>query len=256
MRSGPVTGRTLGGRLPHTPDARGRESVFLAPMAATPLTADELRKLPKTQGASWPRGVILRCAGCGRTGLPASVLGHRGRTLRTTCRRRDPEAFLTLEDANERSRDMEAELERELDEQAAAATEAYLGLPEPDSDAERTKQREQARTERARAIDERAGTREASGRERPQKAPVGAAGNETSERKGAAPPTAVVHVSFNVPAEIYARFDACRRDAQFGFKGEIGDYFCAVEPAFWIIHQWLADGQPVPLTEIAGSLAA
>jgi len=221
-------------------------------MAVTPLTADELKRMPKTQGASWPRGVILRCAGCGRTGLPSAVLGHRGRTLRTTCRKREPEAFLTLEDANQRSIDMEAELEAELDAQADRATEAYLGLPEPDSDAERTKQRAKERTA---ARDARVAARAAKA-EPAAKAPVGSGSSEPTGAAPAAPPTAVVHVAFNVPAEIYARFDACRRDSQFGFKGEIGDYFCAIEPAFWIIHQWLADGQPVPLTEIVGSLAA
>ncbi len=205
-------------------------------MAVTPLTQEELASMPRSQGASWPRGVMLRCSGCGRTGLPASVEGHRGRTDRAACRTR-PEAFRTIEEADQRSLEVEADLEVTRDSEASDAAASLLTGVAP----ERLTQR---------ILNERRGKLP----EKPSRT-VGAGRSQDSER-GSTPPRAVVHVAFDIPADIYARFDQCRRDAQFGFKGEIGDYFCAVEPAYWILIRWLEEGMPVPIAELAGVLAA
>ena len=102
VRSAETVPPGIGNRRPDpilTPPLAG--GVCSAAMVAAPLTDDELAAMPRTAGAHWPKGVILRCQ-CGRIGTVGDVSSHRTgaarRDLPSLCLR-DPDAFQTREDA-------------------------------------------------------------------------------------------------------------------------------------------------------------
>ena len=195
-------------------------------MAVLPLTTAELEAMPRSNGALWPRGVFLRCL-CGRTGRPTQIEGHRGRAQRPICQKR-PEAFRTMEEAEQRQSDLEADLEDRDDAfLAGAGAETPAATP----------------------------SRNGKGAARASRSVVSAARSRPQEADEP-PRTAMVHVAFDIDADTYARFNQCRLDPLFGFQGKLGEYLRQVEAAYWILVRWLEDGQPIPLSDLAAGLAA
>jgi hypothetical protein len=198
-----------------------------------PLTTAELEAMDHSLGATWPRGVMLVC-NCGKIGPPTVVEGHRGRSGNLLCRKK-PEAFLTVEDAQERAVEVEttrAEAERD---RVAAAIDLV----------------EEARNEE---------TPEPSAMDppkRPRGRPRGSKTMTTNVRGDGRQPThqrseqlgpATVRISVEMEAKGFARYDTVRRDPQFGFVGDPGDYLNRCEEALWQVIDWLAAGQQGPIS--------
>jgi hypothetical protein len=221
-------------------------------MAVTPLTEDEMDKMYRTSGARWPRGVFLHCQ-CGRVGSVGDVSSHRtaaSRRSEPSLCTRDPDAFLTLEDA-------------ELYELEQGAALRQAEHDEMDRNRAETLRLEHGVDDDAEARDDPTPEKRPPGRPRKDGTPAGsprvevpkgghhgsggsiAAGMERVE----VPRGLTSRITGEVDVDVLERCNRVRLNPEFGFRGDIIEYLCDVERAYWIVIDWLAAGQPCPLAE-------
>ncbi len=208
-------------------------------MAVLPLTQAEQDAMPKSRGATYPKGVALYCP-CGRTGWVAGVSAHRANTLSKLCER-PTKVFRSVEDAQEYA------VDQRLDREAAQGRLA-----------------EEARTELTvlhgndhQPDDEEAHAVPSKPTGRPRGRPPGSPNRfpraldvprESLQTGGDGHHG--VRCEGVVSARCYARFDQVSTIEQFGpFKGGLFDYLVAIEDAYWVMIKELREGNIAMLVE-------
>jgi hypothetical protein len=222
-------------------------------MAVKPLTNDELEAMDHSIGATWPRGVMLVCS-CGKIGPPTVVEGHRGRSGNLLCRKK-PEAFRTVEEAQERSVEVAAAREEEQRNRIPAAISLVERghddeTPEPSAVDIAPRPRGRPRGSKTTTTTVRGDGRQQTQQRTENLGPatVRGDGRQPTQQHTEQLGPATVRIGVDLPADAFARYNKVRLDPEYGFSGDPGEYLYACELAFWQMMDWLAGGQVGPIS--------
>lgn len=223
------------------------EGCILAAMSVRPLNDDELAKLPYSSNSTYPRNSFLRCQ-CGEVGTSRSISSHRahaGQAGKHLLCDRDPDVFMSLDDAMLYEAELSADQKRARHEEEEQLRQAWLvahpqpvvikrprGRPrkvavERDDEGDEMEQEQPNRIERS------------QGR--------GGGGTERVER----PKQLTSRMTLDIPVDVLERCNQVRLDPEYGFSGDVTDYLVGIERDFWKIVDWLAEGQSTPLSALS-----